>query len=235
MALPPVAQKTILCLAASWRPRGFCFAGKETNGVQTAGWVRPINPSNSNAISTTDCRYGNGGSADVLDIITVRVARARPNGHQRENYEIAVGAPWLRQSIATWAQIENATDTQATSLWTLGNDSQHGVNDKVPEAVLGHITRSLLLIEPQRLDLVVANEPRYGGGTRRRIRADFYFGNVHYNFVVTDHWVSQTYNQLGTFRIPRSRICVSLPEVFKGYATKLAAAVITPDRVAAHV
>jgi hypothetical protein len=95
------------------------------------------------------------------------------------------------------------------------------------------LTGSLLLIKPSGLDLAVGPESQYGGGSRRRVRAKFQFNGVAYNFVVTDPWVETKYfsGQDDTFRINKSRLCVSLAEVVNGNATKLVAAVITPERV----
>jgi hypothetical protein len=67
----------------------------------------------------------------------------------------------------------------------------------------------------------------------RRVRAQFTYNKIPYNFVVTDEPVETDYfaKDDGTYRIKDVRLCVSLAEVLNGNATKLVAAVITPDRV----
>jgi len=113
----------------------------------------------------------------------------RPHSYQTENHLIAADYYWQKQSQATWAQIVSATDKVAGPIWINDISSYHGRNDKVPEAVANRLSSSLMLIEPTRLDLVVGRESQYGGGAKRKVRADFIFNDVNYNFVVTDPWI----------------------------------------------
>jgi hypothetical protein len=103
----------------------------------------------------------------------------------------------------------------------------------VSEAIAATLAGSLLLIAPTRLDLVVGMETVYRAPDIRRVRADFQFNGTHYNFVVTDPVIEAAYfaKSNGTYRINGAKLCVSLAEVLNGSATKLVAAVITPDRV----
>jgi hypothetical protein len=157
---------------------------------------------------------------------------AIPHGHQTENHRIDTTVRWLRKSLATWAQIVEATDDLKGPLWTNGDYSHHGINDKVSEALAKDLKNSLVLIKPTKLALVVGKESMFGGGEQRRVRADFNFNETRYNFVVTDPWVEEKYfaGKDGRFTIAESRLCVSLAEVIHGSATKLVATVITPDR-----
>jgi hypothetical protein len=233
MSQEPKYTRTILCLANSRRPGGRCVAGKAFADGATGAWLRPVNAENQNAISEMDLQYEDGKSADVLDIIEIPLIEAKPLGHQAENHLITPDYYWTKQDDATWAQIVNATDNVKGPLWSNTESSHHGLNDKIPEALANTLTGSLLLINPTRLDLVVGPESKYGGGTRRRVRAAFQFNGAAYNFVVTDPFVEAKYfaGKDGTFRIAESRLCVSLSEVIGGNAIKLAATVITPDRV----
>lgn len=226
-------SKTILCLANSRRPEGHCFAGKEfANGV-TSGWLRPINATNRNAVSDKDREYEDGTLADVLDIVRVPLIGPCPNCHHQEDHRIRDDRYWTKMGRATWQQVVNATDNASGTLWPNEVHSYHGFNDKVSEATAVTQPNSLLLIAPTRLDLGVAMESQYIGPDRRRVRADFDFNGVRYNFVVTDRWIEDRYfaGENGTYRINRSRVCVSLPETINGSSTKLVAAVITPERV----
>ena len=133
------------------------------------------------------------------------------------------------------AQVVAATDKVTGTLWPNEASSFHGFNDKVTGATAAGLTNSLWLIAPTRLDLVVNAESQWGGAPdRRRVRADFDFNGVRYNFVVTDLWIEEKYfaGDNGTYRVNESRLCVSLPEILSGYSTKLVAAVITADRAA---
>lgn len=225
--------KTILCLANSRRPSGHCFAGKEfANGV-TGAWIRPINAAHHNAVSIDDRLYEGGTLADVLDIVTIPLHAPRPIAHHVEDHQILADQYWTKTGRAMWQQVVNATDEATGTLWPNEACSHHGWNDKVSEATTVKQSGSLLLIEPTRLDLVVAMESQYMGPDRRRVRADFDFNGVRYNFVVTDPWIEDQYfaGNNGTYHINDSRLCISLPEIINGHSTKLVAAVITPDRV----
>lgn len=120
------------------------------------------------------------------------------------------------------------------SLWLNGDSSYHGRNDKIAEARARALTSSLLLIEPTQLTLVVGRESQYGGGSRRRVRAEFEFAGTRYNFVVTDPYIETRYfaRDDGVYSIAVSRLCISLAEIIGEHAIKLVATVITPDRTA---
>jgi hypothetical protein len=224
-------EKTILCLANSRRPRGRCIAGKEFLNGKPGKWIRPVNKQNDDAISEEDMQYEKGGYADVLDIVSIQMAEPAPYKHQTENHAINPKHYWEKKATATWAQIVSATDSVKGSLWSNGNNSYHGKNDKIAEA--SSPTNSLLLIKPARLDLIVGKESEYTGGSKRKVRAKFQFNGEEYNFVVTDPWVEDKYfaGDDGTYKISEARICISLAKEIRGYAIKLAVTVITQDRV----
>src|SRR5262249_14722202 len=152
---------------------------------------------------------------------------AAPSDHQTENHQIDDGFYWTKKGRATWDQVVSATDTVKGPLWSNGDHSYHGLNDKVDEATAKTLDGSLLLIEPSQLELVVAEESKYGGGSVRRVRAKFTFDGNNYNFVVTDPWIETEYfaKPNGTYAVDGSRLCVSLAEILNGSATKLVAAV----------
>lgn len=230
---PQPYSKTILSLANSRRPDGRCFAGKEIANGTAGGWIRPINTAHRNAVSDEDRQYEDQTFADVLDIVTVPLQAPRPSAHHKEDHQILADRYWTKAGRATWQQVVNATDTVTGTLWPNEKSSYHGLNDKVSEATAANQTGSLLLVAPTRLVLVVAMESQYMGTCRRRVRADFDFNGVRYNFVVTDPWIEDTYfaGDNGSYRINGSRLCVSLPEIINGYSTKLVAAVVTSERV----
>lgn len=233
MPSEPKYEMSILCLANSRRPGGSCVAGKEFVGGKTRAWVRPVSRRNTHEISALEQRYKDEQSLALLDIVSIPMIEPRPMGHQTENHVIAGGHSWTKKAQATWPQITAATDKVSNPLWHDGENSFHGRNDKVPEAVAKTLTGSLLLIAPDKLNLVVASESKYGGGEERKVRADFHLNGVRYNFVVTDPWIEAKYlaGKDGVYPIKDSRLCISLAEVINGIATKLVAAVITPDRV----
>ena len=171
--------------------------------------------------------------ARLLDIVTIPMIDPKPNHHHTENHQIDPGFYWAKQGRATWDQVVAATDAVEGELWLNGDSTYHGTNDKVAEASANTLPNSLVLIKPSRFALVVAEESQYGGGSKRKVRADFTFNGVNYNFVVTDPWIEPKYfaKPDGTYPVKDAPLCVSLAEASNGLAIKLVAAVITPDRI----
>ena len=228
-----IYHKTLLCLANSRRPGGTCFAGKEFAGGKSYDWLRPINAAHGGAISSKDRVYRDGSYADLLDIVKVPLSAAKPHVHHQEDHQIDPTSYWEKVGRANWKDVSGATDVFQGPLWKNEGSSYHGVNDKVTAASAAQLPGSLYLIEPVDLDLVVGKESIYQGGEVRRVRASFLFNQVRYNFVVTDETIESSYFAKGdgTYRVDDVRLCVSLAEILSGNATKLVAAVITPDRV----
>ncbi len=225
-------HETILCLANSRRPLGTCFAGKRLVDGKTSAWIRPINAANGGAVSTNDRRYKDGSLAELLDIVKVPLRAAKPQLHHQEDHQIDATSFWEKVGRANWKNVIEATDVVEGPLWVNEGSSHHGTNDKVSEASAAKLSGSLYLIEPDDLDLVVGYETAYQAPKVRRVRASFSYNKMRYNFVVTDEPVEASYfaKADGTYRIKDVRLCVSLAEVLNGNATKLVAAVITPDR-----
>jgi hypothetical protein len=191
------------------------------------------NAKHGNSIALKDAQYKDGISADLLDTVRVPMSAPAPSDHQTENHQIDDGFYWTKVGRATWEQIVSATDNIKGPLWSDGDHSYHGLNDKVDEPTAKTLGGSLLLIEPSHLELLVADESKFGGGSMRRVRAKFTFDGTSYNFVVTDPWIEANYlvKPDGSYAVDGSRLCVSLAEILNGSATKLVAAVITPDRI----
>jgi hypothetical protein len=233
MNAQPPYSKTILCLANSRRPGGTCFAGKEFTAGSAGVWLRPVDSANSGAISVANRTYPDGSHADLLDIASVPLSRPNPHLHHKEDHEIAAGSRWTKTGRASWDDVVRATDNVAGHLWNHGDSSYHGINDKVSEASAAALAGSLYLINPANLELVVALESVFQGQSVRKVRASFHYNGSPYNFVVTDEPVEMNYLAKGDgrYKIDNARLCISLAEILHGSATKLVAAVITPDRV----
>ncbi len=225
-------EKTIVCLANSRKESGRCVAGLEINAGRIAEWIRPVSNRPKGELSEEERQYENGGDPEVLDIITIRLARPEPADYQTENHVIDPDRCWTRSGVLSWSDLHAAVEDPRAPLWHNGDSSSYGENDRVPVQTAAQLNRSLYLIRPSGLRLVVGPE---GGGlfpARRRVRAKFQLGGHHYSLVVTDPPVESNYRAKpnGEYPITEALLCVSLGELFQGHAYKLAAGVITPDR-----
>lgn len=73
------------------------------------------------------------------------------------------------------------------TIWTVGDSSSLGENDKVLAKDRQSIGSSLMLVRPKYFVLHVANEyDQWAGKEKWKNRASFEFGNRQYRFVVTD-------------------------------------------------
>lgn len=227
-------QKTVVCLANSRKPPsgGRCVAGREFDSGSFGVWIRPVSERSTREVSEEERRYEDGRDAAVLDIITIRFARPEPEQYQTENHVIDPDDCWASCGSLSWYELQRAVEDPQGPLWINGDSSSYGQNDRVGEAQASALTRSLYLIRPENLRLLVAAE---GGGQRsprRRVRAHFQYAGFEYCLVVTDPQIESEYLARPSveYSISVAVLCVSLGELFHGHAYKLAAAVITPGR-----
>jgi hypothetical protein len=226
-------MKTIACLANSRKPpSGRCVAGRELEAGTFGGWVRPVSERQSREVSEEERRYEDGADPQVLDIITIQLKQHLPHNHQQENHLLDDCCYWKKSGRLSWKDIVSAVDAPDGSLWENGQSTRYGLNDQMPENTVAGATRSLYLVQPKNLRIVVGLDNNSPHESRRRIRAHFELNGEQYHLVVTDPPVEREYfaKNDGEYPISKAVVCVSLAEPFKGYAYKLAAAVITPER-----
>lgn len=96
-------QKTILCLANSRKPGGRCVVGKEVLEDGYGEWIRPVSARSSEEISLIEMRFKDGQCPQVLDIISVPMAKPKPHMHQSENHLIDNGCHWVKVGAVGWA------------------------------------------------------------------------------------------------------------------------------------
>lgn len=226
-------MKTILCLANSRKPpSGRCIAGREVVGSGFGLWIRPVSARPTREISEEERRYQDGAQPRVLEVITVPLSSPAPHMHQQENHVIDDAYYWVRSHCVGWQRLLGAVEHPNGPLWLNGYSSTYGRNDRVDEHQLGGFSRSLYLIRPGVLRLVVATEGAQYGDPRRRVRAHFELNGYAYTVGVTDPVIERDYlaKPNGEYEVDESVVCMSLAEPFHGFAYKLAAAVITPQR-----
>jgi putative nucleic acid modification protein with dual OB domain len=81
-------MKRIVILANSIKFGGRCVAGREIDGSNVGGWVRPVSSAEKEEISLLDQRFEDGSRAKLLDIVEIEMLKAKPHGCQTENHLI---------------------------------------------------------------------------------------------------------------------------------------------------
>jgi hypothetical protein len=167
-----------------------------------------------------------------LDVVTIQFLEARPQGCQKENHLIDSNSRWIRAGRINWDDFAPAVDHVAGTLWTNGHSSGNGTNDKIPEKVAEDLPSSLLLIEPEQLEIRVAMEGGFFKPAHKKVRAHFRLNGDDYVLAVTDLPVEDDYvkKDEGHYPIAVARLCISIGEPYHGFCYKLVAAMITPDR-----
>jgi len=228
--------KRLLCLACSTKKHesgeGRCVAGKEMLAEGFGGWIRPVSARSSGEVCESERQCQDGMPVQVLDVVTVPLLRPQPQHYQIENHVIDAERRWTRHDKGAWKDVQAALDTPTGPLWINGYSTQNGLNDHVPEPLARELSRSLYLISPESLNVIVRTERVYDSLPKRRIRAAFSFNGMEYTLMVTDPVVKDRFllGKEGEFCIKQAALCISLGEAFNGNAYKLVATIITPNR-----
>jgi hypothetical protein len=225
-------SKKIVCLATSRKPSGRCVAGKEALENEYGGWIRPVSVRPSAEISLEERRYENGKEPRILDVIDIPMLAPVPRVHQTENHMIDQSFYWAKRDALVWDDLAELVDRPAT-LWTNGNSTYHGRNDKVTQELASQFTGSLFLIEPEACNVQVQLEGGTFAPAKRRVRADFRYNGVPYNFIVTDPVAEQAFlaQENGVHPLNDAYLCISLTEAYEGDGCchKLVATILTEE------
>lgn len=225
--------KRLICLANSRKPpSGRCVAGKEFDGHAVGPWVRPVSTRPGHEVSEEERRYETGAKAKLLDIVSIPLDHPSPYGHQVENHVLDPEYYWVKHGTATWAQVVAAADGYDAAFWSHSQSTYHGTKDKVAAVDTPKTGGSLRLVMVSDLQIRVRTEDGYeGNASRRRVRAAFTVGDEPYVLSVTDPAIEEEYLQRGngSYDIGEAAICVSLVEVWNGFAFRVVASVITPE------
>lgn len=216
--------KRIVCLATSRKPGGRCVAGLELAGANLGPWLRPVSARVSEEISLEERRFADGSEPQLLDIIDVPMIEPRPHTCQTENHLIDDQYYWTKTGRFDPARLLSLCEAP-NPLWVNGFHSSQGMNDKVPENLSETLPRSLALVEPQELVLIVVP-----GVNKLQVRGEFRLASVLYNLVVTDLVVEAEFLRRGRGRYPypgRVVACLSLAEPLHGFRYKLIASIVS--------
>ena len=223
-------MKKIVCLANSRKHSGRCIAGKEISVNEKVGqWVRPVSARVSREVSEEERNYENGSSPKVLDIIKIEVIGASPQLYQSENYVLDDQVYWIKEGSFNWADLAELAD-QPVPLWTNGDSSYNGINDRVRVNIAATLKNSLLLIKPDDLTLRTVTEGAFFGNPKRRVRADFSHLGTRYSLIVTDPETERALlaKPNADCKLKDAYLCISLGEPHTdNYCYKLVATVFT--------
>lgn len=232
------------------------MAGLELRGSSFGPWIRPVSDRPKRELDYQERRCIDGGDVEVLDVVRVPLTRAVPEDYQTENHVVDTTCFWQREGRLGWNDIELAVETVRGPLWVNGYFSSKGNNDRVPARLARSFKRSLYFVRPSILFLGVREERNVRSGDQPQVRAIFKLSGHWYNLAVTDPEVEEELlgrgegvfpikspaitvslpaspgsdEEVEAFPIQDALITVSLGELLGGFAYKLVAAVITPER-----
>jgi hypothetical protein len=152
-----------------------------------------------------------------------------PRLHQTENHIIDSDYYWTKRGVLPWAKLKQLIDKPA-SLWLNVDSTYLGLNDRVSVEHACEMTNSLMLIEPDTLNISVEPEGAAFGNPRRRVRAHFAHQGQQYILIVTDPVAERAFlaKPNGRFPLTNTYLCVSLGEAHTdGYCYKLVASIIS--------
>lgn len=225
------AVKRIVCLANSRKLNGRCIAGIELSGTQRLGWIRPVSAREHEEVSEYERQYEDGSDPRVLDLMEVPLLDARPKGYQQENWLLDPDHYWQKVGRAPWSDLERLAEPVAP-LWSDGNSTYNGRNDKIQLAQATGLTSSLRLVRVDRLTLSAFKPGEAFGNPKRRVQGRFMHHGTEYRLWVTDPDFERQYlaKPDGDYDIGESFLTVSLGEPHDGACYKLVAAIMERER-----
>ena len=221
------STKRLVCLANSRKLHGRCVAGREWNGVEAGGWIRPVSARDGGDVSEYERQYEDGSDPQVLDVIDVPVLESRPKDYQKENWLLDPKHYWGKAGRLSLSDLPALADPIAP-LWVDGQHTYNGLNDKIPIAAAVSVTASLRLLHVDRLHLMVCTPGEAFGNNKRRVQGRLQHAGQEYALWVTDPGFERTYlaQPNGAYDIGECYLTISLGEPYQDACYKLIAAII---------
>ena len=215
-------EKKIICLANSIKNNGRCVAGKELINSGYGSWIRPVSYRKTEEISEEEQRFENGKEPQIMDIVSIRFTKPKPDVLQPENHLIDSHVRWKKHGEKEYKDMTHLKDAP-DKLWINGNSSSKGCNDRFADNHLS-LSASLYLIYLETLQVKVITD--FKG--KRQERAIFQYNQEEYNLAVTDPKVKLYFEkkQTGVYDYNHVYLCVSIGIKFEEYHYKLVASII---------
>lgn len=227
--------KIIVCVANSRKLTGRCVAGREWDGHGGGAWCRPVSARDRGELTAERWYERSWRDPRLLDLIELSLLRPYSSGCQTENHLVDTEVRWKFKGRVTPQCLIPALDRPSGPLWTNGESTSGGLNDRVSAEIAERQTRSLVLVQPDRMAIKVRTEGTQVGQARRRVRGWFSLAGNDYGFSITDPLIEKAIlrepDGFAT-ELRRPILCISLSEKFasQNACYKLIAGVIRTDR-----
>ncbi len=215
---PQIHQRCrVLILARSYKPGGWCVAGKIIGSRQHGQWVRLVGSETSEGISGQRLRINASNDlASPLDLLDLSLVMHRPYLFQHENFELGRGGLQRVSHLCAEDAIDLADPNQ--SLW---RSRYLCKTDRMPLSDALQEQHSLLLIRCSRVRI------SRDFWKPHKFRAQFSHQGVAYDLSITDPNVAQLVAGMpGGRMIPDALLTLSLGVPFRDYCYKLVASLI---------
>lgn len=228
--------KRLYILANSVKNSQHCIAGRELiddrGKLAFGGWVRPVSRHGEGELSWNDCRFPDGNTPAIGDVVDIPLLGYAESAAQPEN--------WIMDPKTTWRKV--VVDPEILPNWVVDSPSRLWMAigeraDRISPAALAKLKSpaSLYLIRATRFRVHLGWREWEGKQSKRR-RALFDYRGTSYDFSLTDP-------EMDRFCVPFPTreegertvflpgdgdydLCVSLSAPFNGYHYKIVATVL---------
>lgn len=209
--------KTIICLANSRKLTGRCVAGKEWDGCRPGVWCRPVSARERGELTSERWYARSWHDPKLLDLIQVGLLGPHSSGCQTENHLVDTTFRWRFVGRVPAQCLLASIDQPKGPLWVNGESTAGGLNDKVHAAIAERQPNSLVLVNPERLVILVNTEAANTDHARRRVRGRFSLAGHDYILSITDPVIEEAvlrHPDGFTTELQRPILCISLSEKF---------------------